>query len=238
MRNSLRQASMHALRPAIALSAAWMLAIAPMPCYSAGAIPVGQIAAKGHAQINGMSAVSGATIFANDRVDTEAGAIASLSLANDRRVVLLEKSSVRITSDAAARLTAELRDGGIAVLSPAKSPLIVAAGGTEIVPGKEGSLFAVELHGNDLIVSVRQGSASLVGTDRTVEVGEGKTLEASVQYHRLEGAGAPGVRNRFRIVLIVAGAALLATTLVLLIRDLETGCKVVSPSGGNCQVTH
>jgi ferric-dicitrate binding protein FerR (iron transport regulator) len=234
--NLLRQASMQVLRPVVALAAALALVSAPLPC-SAGAIAVGEISTKGNAQINGVSAASGATIFANDRVATEAGAIASLSLANDRRVVLLERSSLRITNDAAARFTAELEDGRIAVLSPAKSPLIVAAGGTEIVPGKEGSVYAVELQGDKLTVSVRQGSASVEAVGRSVEVGEGKTLEASLQHH-LEGVGAPGVRNRFRVVLIVAGVALLATTLVFLIRDLETGCKTVSPSGGNCQVTH
>lgn len=238
MRNSWRCAAVRITRPMVALSAALVLVAAPVPC-AASSVPVGQLAAKGTAEINGVDAASGATVFANDRVATEAGSVASLSLASDRRVVLLEKSSLRITKDTAMRLTAALEDGRIAVFSPAKSPLVVAAGGTEIVPGKDGGLYAVEVHGDRLTVTVSQGTASVEATNRTIEVGEGKTLEATIEpAQETGGGGTPGVQSRVAAVLVVVAAALFTTTLVLLIRDLNTGCKVVSPSAGTCQVTH
>lgn len=215
-----------------------MLAVSPA-LGAAGSMPLGQITAKGHAEINGIAAVSGATVFANDRIDTAAASTASLLLSNDRRLVLLEKSSFSIASDA-ARLTAMLTEGDIAVFSPAASPLIVDAGGTEIIPGKAGSLYAVELHGEHLRVAVQQGTASVEAVGRTVEVAQGHTLEATLeqddQYHRLEGVGA--IRSRLKAVVIIALVALSATTLIFAIRDLTTGCKVVSPGSGTCQVTH
>jgi hypothetical protein len=212
-------------------------------CQPAWPAPVGlgQIATQGTAEVNSVAAVTGATVFSGDRITTEKGSTALLSLTAGRQAIVSESSSLRLTRQA-NEITTVLDQGNAAILSPANDPVVMDVGGTRIVPGTAGSVYAVQLTGNKVTVAASRGSVTVEGLNRRVEVDQGNTLEATLEPAQFgAGAGAPPpvIRSRLGTVLIIATIALAATTLALLIRDLNTGCKVVSPSSvGKCEVTH
>ncbi|HKV42756.1 MAG TPA: hypothetical protein VJX67_26395 [Blastocatellia bacterium] len=207
---------------------------------SATAAAVGQISTTGTAEINGVSAVTGGAVFSGDSINTERDSTASLSLTAGRQVILVEASSLGVARTG-SEITGTLSHGEVAVLSPANSPLVIEAEGTRIVPGAAGSVYAVELNGNKLNVTASRGAVSVEAAGRTVEVAEGNTMEATLAPAQ-DGSGygvTPGIKTHLGTVVIVIAIALAATTLALLVRDLNTSCKVVSPSAlGKCQVTH
>jgi ferric-dicitrate binding protein FerR (iron transport regulator) len=230
------------LRPLLVLCTSLILVYQPAAGL-ATPIAVGQISSsKGAAEINGVRAVKGGTVFSGDRIDTERNATASVSLTAGRQVILVAASSLQIALTG-SQVTGTLEHGEVAVLSPASDPTVIEAGGTRIVPGKGGSVYTVELNNNKLNVTASRGTVLVEAADRTVEVPEGKTLEAALDPAQgPSGSGSPsasGSSSHFVTVLVVSAAALAVATVTLLVRDLSTGCKVVSPStAGQCDVTH
>jgi len=205
-------------------------------------IAVGQISSKGGADINGVRAVTGGAVFSGDRIDTDRNSTATLSLTAGRQVILVAESSLQIALTG-SQLTGTLGHGEVAVLSPASDPTVVEAGGTRIVPGKGGSVYTVKLNKNNLNVTASRGTVLVEAADRTVEVPEGETLEATLDPPQgpsgTGSASATGTSRHLVTVLVVASGALAVATVTLLIRDVSTDCKVVSPStGGKCAVTH
>jgi hypothetical protein len=242
MMSLLQKVSSRFLRPLLVLCTSLMLVYQPA-VGSATPIAVGQISAKGAAEINGVSAITGGALFSGDRIDTERNSTASLSLTAGRQVILVEASSLRIALTG-NQVTGTLGHGEVAVLSPASDPTVIEAGGTRIFPSKDGSVYTVELNKNNLNVTANRGTVLVEAADRTVEVPEGKTLEATLDPAQGSSGsrvpGSAGRSSRLATVLIVGTVvALAAATVTLLVLDLNTGCKVVSPStAGQCDVTH
>jgi hypothetical protein len=237
----LEKVSFRFLRPLLVVSISLMLVYQPA-LGSATPTAVGQISSKGATEINGVSAITGGAVFSGDRIDTERKSTASLSLTAGRQVILVEASSLRIALTG-NQVTGTLGHGTVAVLSPATDPTVIEAAGTRIVPGKDGSVYLVELSKNNLNVTASRGTVLVEAADRTVEVPEGKTLEATLDPAQgPSGSGGPisaGNGGHLMTVVIVAAVALAAATVTLLVRDVRTGCKVVSPStAGQCTVTH
>ncbi len=237
----LQKVSSRFLRPLLVLCTSLLLVYQPA-VGSATPIAVGQISSKGAAEINGVRAVTGGAVFSGDRIDTDRNSTASVSLTAGRQVILAEASSLRIALTG-SQVTGTLGHGEVAVLSPASDATVIEAGGTRIVPGKGGSVYTVELNKNNLNVTASRGTVLVEAADRTVEVPEGKTLEATLDpAQQPTGAGTPsatGSNTHLVTALVVGAAALAAATVTLLVRDVRTGCKVVSPStAGQCDVTH
>jgi hypothetical protein len=220
------------------------LVYAPVAWTAAPAI-VGEISVRGSAKVNGIGTTSGANVFPGDHIATEANSTASVTSRDGARLLVIESSSAQIR-DGGGRLTAVLLSGGVAAVSPAKSPLIVEVRGLRILPATTGSVYAVLLNGNSLKVLARNGAVDVVAENRTVTVEEGKTLDATVGPAPASGngtgtgsgAGAGGGGGTLTAVLIATTAALAASTIALGVLDATAGCTV-SPSGvGTCQVTH
>jgi hypothetical protein len=211
----------------------------PPSALPAQPVVLGRISANGTAEINGVGAVSGGTVFSGDQIKTERDSTALLSLTAGRQAIVLEGSSLQVLR-AGSEISGVLGQGEVAVLSPANEPVVIEVGGARILPGQAGSVYAVQLTGKRLNVSARVGSVAVEAPNRTVRVPEGSTLEANLA----PAQGAQGVHsaiksNHLEIIVLVGTIVLAATTLTLLIRDLQTGCKVVSPSSlGKCEVTH
>lgn len=226
------------LRQLLAVSACLLLTYQPV-AWSATPVAVGQISTNGAAEINGVDAVTGGTVFSGDRIITPRGATASLSLAGGSQLILVGSSSVQV-NNAGSQLSAALEHGKLAILSPARAPVVVEAGGIRIVPRKDGSLYAVELTGNSLNVTARRGIVDVEAANRTIALKEGKTLRATLgPPQEPEGAGADGAaRSRILEATIVASVLLAGTALALAIVSLKAGCKVSPSNVGTCQVTH
>ena len=230
-------------RVLLALCAAWSLVYAPEAWTAAPAI-IGEISVRGSAKVNGIGTASGANVFLGDRIATEANSTASVTSRAGARLLVIESSTVQIR-EGGDRLTAVLESGGIAAVSPAKSPLIVEVRGLRVLPAATGSVYAVLLNGNSLKVLARSGAVDVVAENRTVTVEEGKTLDATLPAPASgsgsgtgSGAGAGGGGGTLRTVLIATTAALAASTIALAAIGATAGCTVSPTNVGTCHVTH
>ncbi len=141
---------------------------------------VGQMTTRGSAEINGVTAPADTTIFAGDRIATRQETTAVLTLPGGDQVLLPAMSTATVERNQ-GRVTFGLAQGGLAVLSKSKAPVIVAANGARIQPAANtAAIYEVAVHGKALEVIARRGTALVETSGRTVEVKEGSELEASM----------------------------------------------------------
>ncbi|HET6199616.1 MAG TPA: hypothetical protein VFD93_04695 [Candidatus Acidoferrales bacterium] len=208
-----------------------------------GAVALGQISVKGEATINGVNAIGGASVFSGDRVATRKGATASVSMKDGDELILGELTSVEV-EDARSEITVPLDSGQLEYLSGPELPIVVSAGGTQIVPQGRGGVYAVALQGDTLRVTARKGFAKLKSANSEVEIAEGKTLVATIGTLQQEGQKPPNgseakgssghIVNYVIIAAGVAGGAGLALALV----HANSGCAVSPSNVGNCASPH
>jgi len=220
--------------------AAWSLQLAAS---GRGATVLGKISVKGVATINGVDAVGGATVFSDDRVATRKGATASVSMGSGDELVLGELTSVEVL-DAGNEIMVPLDSGQLEYLSGPELPIVVRAGGTQIVPQGRGGVYAVALQGDTLRVTARKGFAKLKSANGDVEIAEGKTLVATIEALPPGGQNPPNgseakssgghIVNYVIIAAGVAGGAGLALALV----HANSGCAVSPSNVGDCTSPH
>jgi ferric-dicitrate binding protein FerR (iron transport regulator) len=201
---------------------------------SATPAALGQIVARGTADINGVTALSGTTVFPNDRVTTRQGAIAYFSLRGERELILMSSSSLEL-KNSLRQLTAELNYGKVIFVSPPDASICIQAGDARIVPGAGGGVYDVALTDDGLEVTARRGSAEIQTSSRTMEISAGMKLEAILGSAQPSDAKRnPGLKLpivKFAIVpALVAGGAILAVSTI----DSGTTCSVSSDLPGNC----
>ncbi len=197
-------------------------------------VAVGKMTMKGRAEINGVAALSDSTVFAGDRISTGKETALGLSIAGGDQVFLPSSSTAAIDrSD--QQLVVTLERGGLAVINQSGQPLVVRAGGVQIQASRPSAgLYEVVVAEGTLKVLARKGSTLVRASNRSVEVKEGTTLEATVP-HPISPAGSIG--PLWTTVLIASSAAGI-TGLVLGIQALNRtqpqDCTVVSPNRINC----
>jgi ferric-dicitrate binding protein FerR (iron transport regulator) len=184
---------------------------------------------EGDAVINGAHASKGGTVFVGDHIVTPSGANASLALTSGVQLILIESSSLEM-KEVEGQKSVSLERGALAVLNrAATAPFVVEAAGARIRPGKGGAIYAVTLVGEKLEVFAKTGTTEVETADRTVEVHEGETLEATMAPpappQRAAGAGSSSpLMSKFDKIVIIAGVAAGATGLVLAVRALQKTC--------------
>jgi len=184
---------------------------------------------EGDAEINGARASKGGTVFVGDHIVTPSGANASLALTSGVQLILIESSSLEM-KEVEGQKSASLGRGALAVLNrAATAPFVVEAGGARIRPGKGGAVYAVTLMGEKLEVFAKTGTTEVETADRTVEVHEGETLEATMAPpappQRAAGAGSSSpLMSKFDKIVIITGVAAGATGLIVAVRALQKNC--------------
>jgi ferric-dicitrate binding protein FerR (iron transport regulator) len=172
-------------------------------------------------------------VFVGDHIVTQSGANASLALTGGSQLILIESSSLQM-KEVEGQTSASLDRGALAVLSrTASTPIVVEAAGARIHPGKGGAVYAVTVTGEKLEVFSKTGTTEVEAADRTVEVHEGETLEATMA-PAAPAAAAPGAspqwsapagkRSKFEEVVIIVGVAAAVTALVLAIKAVQKTC--------------
>ncbi len=188
---------------------------------------VAKMSTKGTAEVNGTVTPAEATVFHGDRITTRAKTAAALALSGGDQVFLPEQSAA-LVRQAGAQVEMSLERGGLVVVSRGVQPVTVLAGGVRIVPSGAG-IFEIAIKGASLKVAARKGAARVVASDRTVEVTEGNTLDATVVPPQ-GGAGAAGGLTALQTVAIVGGivAGVVGLTLgvVAFKRANPTDCRV------------
>lgn len=198
---------------------------------------LGQVTARGQIRINAVTTPSGATIFPGDKVNTEANSIAEITLSGGNKVLLPESSGVVLNQDG-SQVTVNLTQGALAVLSKSSVPTFIEANGALIRPAADTAVvLEVAVHDNVLKVLARRGSATVETADKTLEVNEGKELDATLAPAAPQGvAGAsPAGRSKLMmwIFIVAVGSGLTGLTLgiIAITRPNPTDCTFVSTTG-------
>jgi ferric-dicitrate binding protein FerR (iron transport regulator) len=201
------------------------------------------LSSNGPAQVNGHATSSGAAIFAGDRVVSPDGASTVLSMTGGSRLILAGSGALHV-GKTAGQAIARLENGSLAVLNRAGAPVVIEAAGTRISGGKGDSVYSVTVNGNNLEVMASKGETAVEGAGRTIEVGEGKTLKATMspsnsadpqQSPPPAATGGYGSFFTFERVVLIASAAVSAVALGIAIKSLVRTCRATgSPSTVHC----
>jgi hypothetical protein len=197
---------------------------------------VGKMNTTGPARINGLAVPTETTVFAGDRIATEAESNATLALAGGGELELGRSSEIEIQRSP-SQVTVLLQRGAVAVLSRGDQPVVTQAGGARIHPAKQGGSYIAAVHGNALRVIAQKGTADVEAADRTVGVNEGKALEAEMMPAPQVGATTSGLSTFAKIVLIAGTAASftgLGLGVAAITRSNPQDCTVTSASTLTC----
>ena len=196
---------------------------------------LGQIMVSGQADINGVTTSKGASVFVGDQVATQPHSVAEILLAADNKVLLPESSAVVLDQEA-GRVVVNLKQGSLAVLSKTSTPAFFEANGARIKPAADvADVLEIAVRGNSLKILARRGSATVEAADKTLEVEEGKELDATVAPPSPPPQGFPQVAAHSRletwvfITAVAAGLTGLALGIVAITRPNPAACTVISP---------
>jgi len=206
-----------------------LLAFAPVSVAGSPTV-VGKIQMKGQVEINGTAAPAESTVFAGDRIATGKETALGLSLTGGDQVFLPSLSAVQVDRTG-QQITVALERGALVVMNSSGQPIVVRAGGVQIqTAAPSGSLFEVAISAGSLKVLARKGTTVVRASNRTVEVKEGTTMEATVP----APAFAAGGLGPLWTIVLVASAAAGITGLVMGVQALNRvhpqDCVVVSPN--------
>ncbi len=220
-------------RTAVASLLALLLVYAPVAPAGSPAV-VGKLSTKGTAEVNGAPVPAETTVFAGDRISTQKDTALGLTLPGGNQVFLPALSAARVQRDG-HRVTVSLERGALAVVSRAAEPVVIEANGVRIqTAGSTAGAYEVAIHGRSLKVMARKGTAVVTAADRTVEVKEGTTLEATVA----QGSTGPGGLSPLWTVVLVTSALAGFTGLALgvqaVTRPQPQSCVVVSQNRISC----
>jgi ferric-dicitrate binding protein FerR (iron transport regulator) len=132
----------------------------------------------GAAEVNGTAAPAEISIFAGDRITTREDTAVSLQFSGGSQAFLPETSAALLKLQQ-SRVLVALERGAVAVAARNATVLAVMAQGVWIEAQQDGAVFEVALKRGGLRVMARRGAALVKAADRTVEVKEGMTLDAT-----------------------------------------------------------
>lgn len=198
---------------------------------SASPAAIGKISTKGKAAVNGTAVPEEATVFAGDRISTEKETATGLSLPGGDQVFLPALTTAQLLRNDAQVIVA-LEHGALAVISRSNQPVTIRANGVEIQSAKAaGAVYEVAVQGTSLKVMARKGTALVKAANRTVEVNEGTTLDATAPAAPPVAAG--GLSPLWTGIIVVstaAGFTGLGLGIAAKLRSQPQDCTVVSPN--------
>jgi ferric-dicitrate binding protein FerR (iron transport regulator) len=186
--------------------------------------------ARGTVEVNGAVSSPEASVFSGDRIATGENAAVALVLPGGNQVFLPEHTQA-IVEQSGARVLVRLESGALAVTGRSKSPIGIVARGLEIEASATSAVFEVALKEGGLRVMARRGSAIVRGSNKSVEVKEGMTLDATAgaAAQGPQGVGAAGLSPLTTAVVVASvtlGIAGFAMGLAALSRSDPQDCQV------------
>ena len=213
-----------------------LLAYVPV-AESASPAAIGKISTKGKAAVNGTAVPDEATVFAGDRISTEKETATGLSLPGGDQVFLPALTTAQLLRNG-DQVTVALEHGALAVISRSSQPVIIRANGVEIQSAKPaGAVYEVAVQGTALKVMARKGTALVKAANRTVEVEEGTTLDATAPTTPTAPVSAGGLSPLWTGVLVAstaAGFTGLGLGIKAAVESKPQDCTVVSPNSIVC----
>ena len=201
---------------------------------------VGKLTTRGVAEVNGTSLPNDATVFSGDRLATQKDSAVALSLGAGNQVFFPELTRARLERSG-TETKVLLERGALAVVSRSGGVPMVETSGVRIqTAGASPAIFEVAISGTSLKVLTRTGTTRVISADRTIEVPEGKMLEATVAalppapQAAPAGTGMTAGLTTLQTVAIVGGLAAgltgLALGAVALTRPNAKDCKITGSS--------
>lgn len=196
-------------------------------------VAIGKMTSRGKVEVNGTASPADGSVFPGDRIATKENSAVAMALPGGDQVFLPEWTQARIESVAGGVVRIVLERGALASVVRGKTPVTILARGVAIEPVGVNALFEVALKESGLRVMTRRGTAIVRGSNKTVEVKEGSTLDATTGAPPTpqppQGAGASGLTPLMTTV-IVASTALgitgFAMGLAALNRTEPQDCQV------------
>ena len=146
---------------------------------ASGMKPYGQITTRGLSKVDGVSAISGETIFSGSSITTEQEASATVNLGRLGRVELLPDSGVQLNFNETS-ITGSLVSGGVGVSLPEGIPGAVTTNEASVIAsGQEPALFFVTIKDGATIVTAETGGVQLQAFGKTLQVAAGESASAS-----------------------------------------------------------
>lgn len=216
----------------LAVGLSLLLVYVPVAPAASPAI-VGQMSAKGAAEVNGVPVPADRTVFAGDRIATRENTAVAVSLSGGDQIFLPQLTTAQVNRTA-SRVTVSLERGALAVVNRSSEAVVVEANGVRIQPaGHRGGIYEVAVNGNIVQVLARKGTALVEAANRNVEVKEGTTMNATVAPGSPKPQPAGGLSTLAVVSIVVstaAGIAGLALGVVAATRSNPEDCVAVSPS--------
>ncbi len=200
------------------------------------AAAVGKLTSRGTTEVNGTAMPSEATVFSGDRIATRKDSTVALAFGGGNQVFFPEMTEARVER-AGTQTKVRLERGALAVISRSGKIPVVEANGVRIEAGGSApAVFEVALQGAALKVLTRSGTAVVTAANRTVEVPEGKMLDAvaTPPQNPPLGAGMGAGLSTIQVVALATAVAAGITGLVLgavaLTRPNPEDCTIVGSS--------
>ena len=201
---------------------------------------VGKLTTRGAAEVNGTVLPNEATIFSGDRLATQKDSAVALSLGAGNQVFFPELTRARLERTG-NETKVSLERGALAVVSRSGIAPVIETGGVRIqAAGSAPAIFEVAINGASLKVLARTGTARVLGAERSIEVPEGKMLEARLSpppappQAPAAGTGMTSGLSTIQVVAITVGvvAGLTGLTLgaIAATRPNPRDCKITGSS--------
>jgi ferric-dicitrate binding protein FerR (iron transport regulator) len=168
------------------------------------ASPVGKMTTRGAAEVNGAPAPSETSVFAGDRITTREDTAAAVQFSGGSQIFLPELSAAVVKLQD-AQLAVSLERGALAVIARGAATIPVRAQGVVVEAAGDGAIFEVALKRSGLRVMARRGAAVVRAADRTVEVKEGMTMDATTAAPQ---AGATSGLTALQTVVLITSLSL------------------------------
>lgn len=143
-------------------------------------VPIGRVSGGGPVQLNGIAAPTGTIVYAGNRIETGAAGVSYIALSHGGRLVIGASSSALITKNPKS-ISVKLDRGVLGAVSEAKTPIVVTAAGVIVRTKQAKGVYEVALEGTSLKVLADHGTAIAEAPSRTVEVPQGKEMDAAVK---------------------------------------------------------
>jgi hypothetical protein len=140
---------------------------------------LGTMNGSGPLELNGITVPTGTLVYSGNRIETSPQGSGYMALAQGGRIILGQSTSAQVV-DSSEGYWVRLDHGVIGAVSSAKAPIVITAGGITVRTKKATGTFEVSLNGSSLKVVARHGSALVVEGNRTIEIPEGKAIDATV----------------------------------------------------------
>lgn len=141
----------------------------------------GELSVRGNVTLNGLAAISGATVFSNGTIKTGDNGFATVNLGKQGRVELAPNSEM-VLSFGAENVGGTLRSGRTTVSAPAGIGIsVVTADGNAVADGRQAAVMVVDITCGNTRVMAARSDAKVTAGNKVEYVAAGQEVSVGSQ---------------------------------------------------------